>query len=193
MKNTAEIIQEKALSIFNTNGIASTSTRQISKMLDISDGNLRYHYKTKEELVIAILEHMKQELFELKASFSETEIIPDEMFFRHFFTKSYEIIYRYRCIYLDQVWLYHHMPKYREVFGNYVESWRSDFLITFNTMREARVFKNTYSDAHYKMVFEQLYMYSDSWIFYYEQSPKQNIDYYVNICLSILKPYWHAN
>ncbi len=191
MKNTSKNIIEQAILIFNTNGIASSSTRLIARELDVSDGNLRYHFKTKEILVVEILKNMQKELAVLKASFSEIESAPNKLFFKDFFTKSYYIIYKYRCIYLDQVWLYQHMPNYTIKFKDYVNSWRSDFLITFNAMCDAGILSNKYSKSHYNLLFEQLYMYSDSWIFYYQQSPDKTIEDYVNICMSILIPYWN--
>ncbi|MEO0339128.1 MAG: TetR/AcrR family transcriptional regulator [Bacteroidota bacterium] len=48
----------KAVELFNENGISSTSPNQIAAALDISTGNLTYHYKTKAILVKAVYEKM---------------------------------------------------------------------------------------------------------------------------------------
>ena len=50
MKLKDKII-DKTIELFNERGIASTSPNQIAKALDISAGNLTYHYKTKAMLV----------------------------------------------------------------------------------------------------------------------------------------------
>lgn len=189
MKTKDKILQN-ALGVFNKEGISTTSTKKISKIIGISDGNLRYHYPTKEDIVIAILEQMKVELRDLKNTFSNDLIIPDKDFFKLFFTKSYYIIYKYRCIYLDQVWLNYHMLNYAEIFSVYVNEWRNNFLQTFKILRKHNILSNNYSDKQYEMLFEQLYIYSDSWIFYYVQNLNHSIEYYVDICMSILVPYW---
>ncbi len=192
MLKTKDKIVQQAIQQFNQEGIASVSLKAIAKELNISDGNLRYHYKTKEDLVIAVLEAMKKDLFLMKQSFSSKEQLPNKDFFHHFFKGSYQIIFTYRCVYLDQVWLYHHMKNYTKIFSAYVNEWRQDFLETFKIMREIGVLSANYSDEQYKMLFEQLYIYSNSWILYYEQQTEKEIAYYVAICMSILAPYWNT-
>lgn len=56
-----EKILLKAVELFNEKGIANVSPNQIAKNLDISSGNLTYHYKTKEILVQTIYERMHNE------------------------------------------------------------------------------------------------------------------------------------
>ncbi|MEO1213157.1 MAG: TetR/AcrR family transcriptional regulator [Bacteroidota bacterium] len=53
-----EKILIKAVELFNERGISSTSPNQIAAALDISPGNLTYHYKTKATLVKELYEKM---------------------------------------------------------------------------------------------------------------------------------------
>ncbi|NRB47928.1 MAG: TetR family transcriptional regulator [Saprospiraceae bacterium] len=53
-----EKILLKAVELFNEQGIASTSPNQIAAALNISSGNLTYHYKTKAILIEAVYEKM---------------------------------------------------------------------------------------------------------------------------------------
>jgi len=53
-----EKIVFKAVELFNEKGISSTSPNQIAAELNISPGNLTYHFKTKAILVKAIYELM---------------------------------------------------------------------------------------------------------------------------------------
>ena len=53
-----EKILSKAVELFNDNGISSTSPNQIAAALNISTGNLTYHFKTKSDLVRAVYENM---------------------------------------------------------------------------------------------------------------------------------------
>lgn len=53
-----EKILHKAVELFNERGISSTSPNQIAAALEISSGNLTYHYKTKASLVREIYEKM---------------------------------------------------------------------------------------------------------------------------------------
>ncbi|SEB45654.1 DNA-binding transcriptional regulator, AcrR family [Tenacibaculum sp. MAR_2009_124] len=51
----------KAIELFNSEGIANVSPNKIAKALNISAGNLTYHYKTKLDLLTAIFERMVAE------------------------------------------------------------------------------------------------------------------------------------
>ena len=53
-----EKILIKAVELFNDRGISSTSPNQIAAELNISTGNLTYHFKTKAILVKAVYEKM---------------------------------------------------------------------------------------------------------------------------------------
>ena len=53
-----EKILIKSVELFNEQGISSTSPNQIAAALEISVGNLTYHYKTKASLVTAVYEKM---------------------------------------------------------------------------------------------------------------------------------------
>lgn len=53
-----EKILNKAVEMFNEQGISSTSPNQIAAALDISTGNLTYHFKTKASLVKALYAQM---------------------------------------------------------------------------------------------------------------------------------------
>ncbi|MEM9820613.1 MAG: TetR/AcrR family transcriptional regulator, partial [Bacteroidota bacterium] len=60
MKLKEKIIQ-RAVALFNEKGISNVSPNQIAAALDISTGNLTYHYKTKANLVGAIYERMHRD------------------------------------------------------------------------------------------------------------------------------------
>ncbi len=53
-----EKILIKAVELFNERGISSTSPNQIAAALNISSGNLTYHFKTKAILIKAVYEQM---------------------------------------------------------------------------------------------------------------------------------------
>ena len=56
--NLKQAILNKAVALFNERGISSTSPNQIADALNISVGNLTYHFKTKAVLVKEVYEKM---------------------------------------------------------------------------------------------------------------------------------------
>lgn len=49
-------ILEKALEMFNEKGYSEVGVRELARILEISPGNLSYHFSKKEDLLIALLE-----------------------------------------------------------------------------------------------------------------------------------------
>ena len=54
MTTTKEKIIETSINLFNEKGCLNTSTRHIADELGISVGNLYYHFKNKEDILIDI-------------------------------------------------------------------------------------------------------------------------------------------
>ncbi len=69
-KNTAERILNCALELFNEHGASKVSSNQIADELNISPGNLHYHYRSRIDIVTGLFDRMEQSLLELA-------IIPD--------------------------------------------------------------------------------------------------------------------
>src|SRR5690625_4528901 len=61
---TKEIILEVAGDLFMDKGFQATSTREIALKAGITQPNLYHHFKTKEDIYIAVLEHLSQEVQE---------------------------------------------------------------------------------------------------------------------------------
>jgi len=59
MKKTQQKIVKTAIQLFNKNGVANVRVQDIAITANISPGNLTYHYKTKKDLMVAVLRYMK--------------------------------------------------------------------------------------------------------------------------------------
>lgn len=57
--NTKEKILYAALGLFNENNTQAATTNHIAAALGISPGNLHYHYKNREAIVLALYEQMQ--------------------------------------------------------------------------------------------------------------------------------------
>ena len=55
-RQTKEWILETACQLFNEHGTQSISTKRIAKEMGISPGNLYYHFKNKEEIILALFD-----------------------------------------------------------------------------------------------------------------------------------------
>jgi AcrR family transcriptional regulator len=57
---TRDKILQTALALFNESGEAGASLAQIAAELDISEGNLWYHFRTKRDLIAALFDELEQ-------------------------------------------------------------------------------------------------------------------------------------
>ena len=58
--NKKSIILETATTLFSEKGFRETSMAELSKMTGAAEGTIFYHFRSKEELFVAILEELKK-------------------------------------------------------------------------------------------------------------------------------------
>jgi len=60
-RETQRLILDSALRLFNQHGSPNVSTNRIAEDCKISKGNLNYHFRTKQEIVLTLFWQMSQE------------------------------------------------------------------------------------------------------------------------------------
>jgi AcrR family transcriptional regulator len=97
-RRTAERILEVTLGLFNRFGEPNVSTTLISAELNISPGNLYYHYPAKDELINALFDRFERPLNELLGAGDDVRNVEDAWFYMH---TLFELIWQYRFLYRD--------------------------------------------------------------------------------------------
>ena len=97
-RRTAERILASTLELFNRFGEPNASTTMISAELNISPGNLYYHFPSKDELVNTLFDQYESQLYELLAASTDVLDVEDAWFFLH---SLFELIWQYRFLYRD--------------------------------------------------------------------------------------------
>ena len=97
-RRTAERILEVTLELFNRFGEPNVSTTLISAELNISPGNLYYHYPAKDELINSLFDRYERGLNELLQAAEGVRNIEDAWLFFHML---FELIWQYRFLYRD--------------------------------------------------------------------------------------------
>ncbi len=189
-KNIKTLILEKSLGLFNQYSWSKISLRTIAKELHISDGNLRYHYKTKEEIVLSLFSLMTAEMMALIEQKEVDFLAEMPSNFKAIFT----IMYRYKFLFLEAAFIKKEYESYAILFEQLQESRRSLFQLEFERLKAAKILEAKFSAMQYELLFEQLFIISDSWIKYIPLDStatyiNQQIDYYAKLCFSLLVPY----
>jgi AcrR family transcriptional regulator len=97
-RRTAERILEVTLELFNRFGEPNVSTTLISAELNISPGNLYYHYPAKDELINTLFDRYERALNELLNAADNVRNVEDAWLFFHML---FELIWQYRFLYRD--------------------------------------------------------------------------------------------
>jgi AcrR family transcriptional regulator len=97
-RRTAERILEVTLELFNRFGEPNVSTTLISAELNISPGNLYYHYPAKDELINSLFDRYEAALGELLRAADNVRNVEDAWLFFHML---FELIWQYRFLYRD--------------------------------------------------------------------------------------------
>lgn len=97
-RRTAERILEVTLDLFNRFGEPNVSTTLISAELNISPGNLYYHYPAKDELINSLFDRYEKALTELLRAADDVRDVEDAWLFFHML---FELIWRHRFLYRD--------------------------------------------------------------------------------------------
>ena len=98
-RRTRERIIELSHRLFNEFGEPNVTTSMIGDEMDISPGNLYYHFRNKDEIVNAIFEDFEREMDALLATPAHRRVtVEDAWLFLHL---VFELIWKYRFIYRD--------------------------------------------------------------------------------------------
>jgi AcrR family transcriptional regulator len=98
---TRDRILNASLMLFNNVGEPNVTTLLISDELDISPGNLYYHFKSKGDIVEELFDSYEHEMVDLLAVPEDADISLDQhSFFLHLL---FETVARYRFLYQDLV------------------------------------------------------------------------------------------
>lgn len=96
-RETQRKIVESAIALFNAEGTAKISTIRIAEAAGISKGNLHYHYKTKQEIILAIWSRIADEM----QAWSDDADTPTLAHMAELTQRQFRLIWRYRFFYRE--------------------------------------------------------------------------------------------
>lgn len=99
--------------MFNESGIQNITSRHIAAELGISHGNLDYHYKTKEDLLLTIYGKMREEITTIYTI--RPESVSSLEHFHRLLVELEEFQFRYRFFNLDVLEISRTFPRVKQI------------------------------------------------------------------------------
>lgn len=131
---TAQRILATSLELFNEHGESSVTSVDIANELDISPGNLYYHFKGKEIIIDALFELHTQQFDAILSADSAAELSIEEQFY--YFYVILEKIHLYRFLYRSPMDLVEKYPSVAKGTSKLVKRLESTLSALFLAARE---------------------------------------------------------
>ena len=161
--NTKNKILQVALALYNQEGIRSVTTRHIATTMGISAGNLHYHFKHTEDIILALFEQLTVAYDKIVQNLSEHPVL-NLAELEAYIDSSFYLIEQYRFIFINFVELGTWIPSIRESYQKLVSKREQEFSRLFTNLVNANVFRSDIAPALLNALVRQLFLISDFWI-----------------------------
>ena len=190
---TREKILEQARRMFNTLGMESASAKMIANELSISDGNLRYHFRTKEDLVYALYMQLVEGFDRQFAPFDTVNEMNIDQIYQSLHT-VYGKLYAHRYLMADFMAIMRKYPKIAQHYRELTQQRKQQFRRVLKVLKASDILNNDISEKQYEQLMEQFNLLSDTWIghaevFMEKSSGDEKVLHYVRLAFSIIAPY----
>ncbi len=157
--DTKQKIIETALSLFNKNGSYNVTTRHIAAGMDISPGNLYYHFRNKEEIIRALLEQMIEDFNSfLRPPGGNNDPIT---LFSNTIAISGKIMYDYRFFYMEISTLLEKDAVLRKIYMKIKHERDEDFKTILKFLEDAGIISEPITDEAFNIIKENAWTLSE--------------------------------
>ena len=163
MIKTKHKILEAALDLFNEFGYQQVTIRMIALKLQMSSGNLNYHFKKREDILEALYFQMVRDFDERIDTLPETDISFDQI--KNDIRLSMERMVQYKFIWTD---LYSLLKGNNKIFDHFSTVYTSRIegnLFLFKRLSEMGMMRTAIIPREYEMLSERMRNFGDTWIY----------------------------
>lgn len=159
MNETKHKILIKSLKLFNTTGISNVSLRAIADEVEISVGNLQYHFKKREDIIEALY-------FQLVEKIDNVFFISTDDLLKSFLNISIEIfkiLYEYNFFLLDFVAITRRNQKIKNHYSELSKRREIESLKVVDILIKNGLFREELLKNEYHSLFKRIEIISNFW------------------------------
>lgn len=160
--DTREKILAAALRLYNSKGINAT-TRHIAASMEISPGNLHYHFKHTDDIIRTLYDRMAAEYDSLMQQVQGAGDI-GMVFLNQSYGQAFQVLYKYRFIFLHFVEIGNRIPAIRSEYHNLVARREDEFKSVFYQLVEQGIFRKDIPDGVWSALVKQIFIINDFWL-----------------------------
>ena len=188
---TKEKILRTSLKLFNKYGIDQTTVRQIAKEMDISHGNLCYHYPTTNDIIVALYQNLVEKFATILDNLE-----PNENAFQALTQSMKEIfilVNEYKFFFLNFIEITRRIKSIKKQHYDLIELRKVQIRSFFEIFRNIGYFRKDLSLQQYEFLITQCFIYGDFWLsnseVLYRGTEKDKVGYYVAGYMALFVPY----
>ena len=186
-----KLILEVARTLFNEKGYHRVTIRMIALKMNMSSGNLNYHYKKREDIFEALYFEMVSEFDERIDLLTNKEVSIEQV--RVDVKRSMIRMLDNTFFWTDLYNLLSINDKIKEHFNDVYEKRIDGCFLLFKKMMQQKMMRDSFFELEYNFLAERMVDYGNTWLYssrlYPDKLKTHNIDYHVNMFLSILFPF----
>lgn len=157
---TKEKILIAALAVYNERGISAT-TRHIAASMSISPGNLHYHFKHTDDIIMELWARLSQEMDQLVIELGgEVSIRSVQAYIR----ASFLVVYKYRFIFLHFVEIGAKIPAIQQAYYGLFQKRDKEFKSIFRKLIKNGYFRDDIPASVWTALVNQIFILGDFWL-----------------------------
>ncbi|MBB6372463.1 TetR/AcrR family transcriptional regulator [Chryseobacterium shigense] len=188
---TKDKILEKAMELFNENGYNNITTRHIAAELNMSPGNLHYHFKHSEDIIKILFSELVLKMDVILNNLHKTENKTLEDLY-YFTFSTYEVFYSFRFIFMNFFDILKHIPAIESQYESINESRKDEFQMIFKGFQKNNIFRDDIPDFILRGLTTQIFIIADNWIIHnslaFKFEKDKAVEYYALIQMNLFYP-----
>jgi AcrR family transcriptional regulator len=162
MKKTKEVILDTSLELFNSLGLSQVTLRTIAKKMGISQGNLNYHFKKRDDIIEGLYFQLVKNIDSSMSSTQESKN-PFQLLVSISETIMFNF-HEYRFFLLDFTQIMRENIKIKKHYSELTIQREEQFSMLFNLLIKEGLMRKEILPNEYKNLYKRFQMLSEFWI-----------------------------